>query len=211
MPEHLNAEITDAAEVMAQRRRRNMLSCDLLLARMFRHHPDHALVALEGIRPAKVIDLEPPERPPDVQSVKAKVVPLYAPAVEITVSDAVRPTLKIINTKVAWFYDVDPLDFFSMRRDANYVRARQIAAYLACKLTKKSLPDIGRSMDRDHSTILHSRRKIEKELKTNSRLADEIEIIKLHIKQATLNAASAPLSPISQPTMDTDAERNAAH
>jgi hypothetical protein len=57
-----------------------------------------------------------------------------------------------------------PVDeILSKRRTAPVVLSRQKAAYLACKLTLRSLPEIGKAISgRDHTTILHARRKIQK-------------------------------------------------
>ena len=56
---------------------------------------------------------------------------------------------------------------------------RQIGMYLAKQLTARSLPEIGRRFgNRDHTTVLHAIRKIDGELKDNTRLKDEIEDLK---------------------------------
>lgn len=47
----------------------------------------------------------------------------------------------------------------SPRRARKYVEARQEAAYLLCRLTSLSYPAIGRILDRDHTSIIHSVRK----------------------------------------------------
>lgn len=49
---------------------------------------------------------------------------------------------------------------FSIRKNEPVVTARQLAMALACKLTRMSLPDIGRRMGgRDHTTVMHARDK----------------------------------------------------
>ena len=51
--------------------------------------------------------------------------------------------------------------------------------YLAKQLTARSLPEIGRRFgNRDHTTVLHAIRKIDKELDANPRLRDELEDLK---------------------------------
>ena len=58
--------------------------------------------------------------------------------------------------------NVPIIDLLSARRTQTVVRPRQIVHYLARKLTLKSLPEIGRHCGgRDHTTCLHSIRKIE--------------------------------------------------
>jgi hypothetical protein len=53
----------------------------------------------------------------------------------------------------------------SQRRARTIVRPRQAAIYLATKHTDKSLPEIGRRVGgRDHSTVLHARRRVQADL-----------------------------------------------
>jgi len=48
----------------------------------------------------------------------------------------------------------------SPRRDASFVEARQVVMYLASAHLKRSLPTIGRCLNRDHTTVLHARDRI---------------------------------------------------
>ena len=60
-------------------------------------------------------------------------------------------------------YNVSRSDILSERRTAAVVQPRQIAMYLSKVLTLRSLPEIGRRFGgRDHTTVLHAVRKIEK-------------------------------------------------
>ena len=71
------------------------------------------------------------------------------------------PQVRAVCKAVAKFYGVTLVDLFSSRRTQNLVRPRQVAMYLAKEMTLKSLPEIGYIIgDRDHSTILHSVRKV---------------------------------------------------
>jgi len=49
-------------------------------------------------------------------------------------------------------------DLMSMRRSRELVFARQAIVYWACRRTTLSLPQIGKRLDRDHTTILHGKR-----------------------------------------------------
>ena len=72
----------------------------------------------------------------------------------------------------------------SRRRPANLAFPRQVAMYLAKTLTLRSLPEIGRRFgDRDHTTVLHAIRKIDKEVGENPRLKDEIEELKRQLSR----------------------------
>ena len=60
----------------------------------------------------------------------------------------------------------------SQRRAVAIARPRQIAMYLAKRLTTRSLPEIGRKFGgRDHSTVIHAVRRIE-ELRDTDRDVD---------------------------------------
>lgn len=73
-------------------------------------------------------------------------------------------------------------DLLAHRRVRKMVRPRQIAIYLCRELTLKSLPEIGRKFaGRDHTTILHSVRKIEELIQTNPAWAAEVEVIRRRI------------------------------
>lgn len=98
------------------------------------------------------------------------------------------PDIKLIIKIVSRFYDIPAMDVMSDRRTANIVRPRQVAMYMARTMTLKSLPEIGRRFGgRDHTTVLHAVRKIGWLLGKDERLADEIEVLKLHVRQAVLN------------------------
>jgi chromosomal replication initiator protein len=104
---------------------------------------------------------------------------------EAAIRDLVRSRepkrLKIedIQKMVATRYNVTRADILSDRRTAAVVRPRQIAMFLSKTLTPRSLPEIGRRFGgRDHTTVLHAVRKIEKELSSDRLLTDEVELLK---------------------------------
>lgn len=71
-------------------------------------------------------------------------------------------SVDLIQTVVAKFYDVCILDMICERRTKEIILPRHVALYLCCHLTSKSLPYIGSKFGgRDHTTVLHARRKIE--------------------------------------------------
>jgi chromosomal replication initiator protein len=86
---------------------------------------------------------------------------------------------------VSRHYAVTRADIVSPRRHRSVVWPRQIGMYLAKQLTSRSLPEIGRRFgDRDHTTVLHAIRKIDRELEGNTRLRDEIETLKSQLSRA---------------------------
>jgi chromosomal replication initiator protein len=84
-----------------------------------------------------------------------------------TLSDALRGvqkrvTIDEIQRAVATYFDIKTIDLVSARRARAVARPRQIAMYLAKRLTTRSLPEIGRKFGgRDHSTVIHAVRRIE--------------------------------------------------
>ena len=73
-----------------------------------------------------------------------------------------KTSIEDIQRKTAEFYKLDVKDFYSPQRARRVARPRQVAMYLARKLTTRSLPEIGRRFGgRDHTTVLHACRRIE--------------------------------------------------
>ena len=78
-----------------------------------------------------------------------------------------KVTIDLIQTLVCKFFKISKNEMLSSRRSRYLVRPRQTAIYLTKVLTSKSLPEIGREFsNRDHTTIIHSVKTIEK-LKAN--------------------------------------------
>ena len=81
-----------------------------------------------------------------------------------------------IQKKVAEYFQIRVGDLLSKSRSRSVTRPRQIAMSLTKELTSHSLPEIGDAFGgRDHTTVLHSCKKIELELTTNSELRRTIE------------------------------------
>ena len=73
-----------------------------------------------------------------------------------------RVTVEEIQERVAAHYRIDRGEMMSTRRARAVARPRQIAMYLAKTMTPRSLPDIGRRFERDHTTVLHAVRTVER-------------------------------------------------
>jgi len=74
-------------------------------------------------------------------------------------------------------------DMRSPRRAPNLVRGRQLAMYVARNQTDLSLAEIARGFDRDHSTVIHSIRRVERDLEPGSDIHKALELIheRVHI------------------------------
>ena len=95
------------------------------------------------------------------------------------------PTPGLIINQVCKFYSIDESVLRGPLKNKGTTEARQIAVYLIRKLTNLSLPDIGKEFARDHSTILHSLRKVEIELKNgNTTLQNNIRDITANVNSS---------------------------
>jgi chromosomal replication initiator protein len=85
---------------------------------------------------------------------------------------------------VSRHFAVSKADILSDRRHRSVVRPRQIGMYLAKQLTSRSLPEIGRRFgNRDHTTVLHAIRKIDREMGDNPHLKEEVEELKRQLNR----------------------------
>jgi len=90
-----------------------------------------------------------------------------------------KVTIDLIQTVVCQFFKISKNEMLSARRSRYLVRPRQTAIYLAKLLTSKSLPEIGRSFsNRDHTTVIHSVKTIEKLRKQDKELNLNIDNLK---------------------------------
>jgi chromosomal replication initiator protein len=99
--------------------------------------------------------------------------------------DMVKETIKTISVdmvqkEVAAYYRVTLADLKTKKRNKNVVLPRQVAMYLTRKLTTHSLPEIGAAFGgKDHTTVLHAYKKIEKDFMTNPEVKKSIDHLNL--------------------------------
>ena len=92
--------------------------------------------------------------------------PITLETVQETLSDSrymtgQRLTVDRIQRTVCEAFSISLTDMSSKRRARAVARPRQVAMYLSKKLTKRSLPDIGRRFGgRDHTTVMHAVKRI---------------------------------------------------
>ena len=93
-----------------------------------------------------------------------------------------KVTIDLIQTLVCKFFKISKNEMLSSRRSRYLVRPRQTAIYLTKILTSKSLPEIGREFsNRDHTTIIHSVKTIEKLKEKNPEIIENINKLKNQI------------------------------
>ena len=150
---------------------------------------DRKLVDMPGVSvPADVLDLLAARITANIRDLEGALnrVVAYAQLTEsaidldfavATLGDVLRGaerrvTIDEIQKAVSAHFELKPVDLVSARRAVVVARPRQIAMYLAKRLTTRSLPEIGRKFGgRDHSTVIHAVRRIE-ELRDKDREID---------------------------------------
>ena len=86
-------------------------------------------------------------------------------------------TVDKIQNVVSNYFNISLNDMLSQRRSRPLARPRQLAMYLAKKMTTRSLPEIGRRFaNRDHTTVIHA-------VKTITRLSEQDDEMKKNINQ----------------------------
>lgn len=90
--------------------------------------------------------------------------------------------VETIAKKVCRYFDVSLEELKSTARNQKIAHARQVAVYLARELTQESFVHIADFFKKKHPTILFSYEKIKKEIKTDGKLADDVDELKRQIK-----------------------------
>ena len=86
-------------------------------------------------------------------------------------------TVDKIQNVVSNYFNISLNEMLSQRRSRPLARPRQIAMYLAKKMTTRSLPEIGRRFaNRDHTTVIHA-------VKTITRLSEQDDEMKKSLSQ----------------------------
>ncbi len=117
-------------------------------------------------------------------------MPLDLPNVSRAIDDMFKnegnalPTPNLIISQVCKFYSIDETVLRGTLKNKGTAEARQVAIYLIRKLTNLSTPDIGKEFGKDHSTVLHSIKKVEASLKSGD------ESLQNHIRDITANVNS---------------------
>ena len=84
-------------------------------------------------------------------------------------------TARQIIDKTASYFDLKVADICSPARDRHIAEPRQMAMYLLRSEIKMSFPKIARELGRkDHTTAIHSVEKIEREMKINARIREQV-------------------------------------
>jgi chromosomal replication initiator protein len=98
---------------------------------------------------------------------------------DIIVETSKELTIEDIQKKVSIHFNIKVSEMKSAKRIKTFVVPRQIAMYLCRQLTTSSFPEIGNHFGgKDHSTVIHAIRKIEKNMEEDNYLRTTIKTIK---------------------------------
>lgn len=125
----------------------------------------NAIWRLQGYSPRKV-------EIPKEKITKAQLCPTcHAPV-------APRRLIAEIQQTVGAFYGFHVTALLSARRGKDLCHARQVGMYLASELTTHSLAEIGRRFNRDHTTILHALKVVQKRAEEDEEAALNIALLR---------------------------------
>jgi len=104
------------------------------------------------------------------------------------------PSLAEIQHAACTQFGITPQELVSSSRTRRVLWPRQVAMYLARELTTESLPAIGRSFGRDHTTVLNACRRAEQQIASDAQRGRAVEKLR-----ASLAADAAPASNAARP------------
>ena len=116
--------------------------------------------------------------------------PITIEMTEKALNDIVLQKEKVISADyiqeiVAKYFDIDKKDLVSTKKSNDIVYPRQIAMYLCRNIGQMSFPKIAEEFNKkDHTTIMHAYKKIEKDVKENSNTKMIVESVKNIIKDS---------------------------
>ncbi len=94
-------------------------------------------------------------------------------------------SIDLIQKEVANFFGIKLLELKSGKKLKNIAFPRQIAMYLTRLYTGASFPEIGEKFGgKDHSTVIHAVKKIEKMIEVNRPIKDKLSMISKKIEEA---------------------------
>jgi len=115
---------------------------------------------------------------------RAHKCPLTIETAELALKDILensiskQVTIDLIQKATSSHFNIRLSDLISPKRSKMIALSRQVAMYISRELTQSSLIDIGDAFGgRDHSTVLHSCKKVAEKIKQSPKFAKDINII----------------------------------
>ncbi len=143
---------------------------------------------LNGRTTAQIITFPPPD--PEFTVEKEAPEPINVPVSNGnagTTALSFRPTMHEVLRATCAYYGIPEDHIKSARRTGRLVRARQVAVYLGDKLTLLCITQIGRIVNRDHSTCLHAVRRVTEQRETIKEVDAAILYITKMLKERASN------------------------
>ncbi|GGC64135.1 chromosomal replication initiator protein DnaA [Hoyosella rhizosphaerae] len=98
-------------------------------------------------------------------------------------SRSLEITAATIMNAVVEYFGVSMDELCGPGRTRSVAQARQIAMYLCRELTDLSLPKIGHTFGRDHTTVMHADRKIRSDMNSNRSVYEQIQELTARVRQ----------------------------
>lgn len=111
---------------------------------------------------------------------------------------SVRFTIRDIEIAICDRFKLTPAELRGQSRKRCYARPRQITMYLALRMTNNGLSAIGRYFDRDHTTVIHAKRKIER-LLAKPRFAELVAACRNAVQPRSLPRVAMPPPEMESP------------
>jgi chromosomal replication initiator protein len=106
--------------------------------------------------------------------------------------EPIKISIEKIQLVVCRFFDINLHDLTGANRSRKFTFPRQIASYLAREMTDFSFPEIARKFGgRDHTSILHSHRKIQQEISKDLNMQNLLKYLTKLIKEEPLAGSPA--------------------
>ena len=110
-----------------------------------------------------------------LQDLKAVDTRLNTPDIQKIVSD---------------YYGVSLPDLLGRSRQKRLVRARQMALYFCRIYTEKTMVELGRLFQRSHASVVHALQTLERDRKTQPRVAQELHLLEEKLAQAKVRSGA---------------------
>jgi hypothetical protein len=132
--------------------------------------------------------IEPPALPAAPQQPCAQaVLEALPPAPRLPPDKAIgiaqtQLRMKVIRRVVCESYAISRDTLMSARRTNDIVRPRHVYCYLASRLTKASLPQFARSLDQDHTTVMHAIKRTEARITIDREFAEHVRQLEARVR-----------------------------
>lgn len=170
-------EIETRMAIIEKKAQENKVNLPKNVAHYIAVHAESNIRELEGflIRVAAYSSLREREIDLDLAREVLKKIIKQSEKEDITIDDIIKAVAMKTGVKIS--------DVKSPKKNKNIVLARQVAMYLARKLTSASFPDIGEKIGgRDHSTIIYANNKLKRIVETDVKIKSLVEEIETTLK-----------------------------